>query len=276
MSINIKKILIYSIASIFLSQVFPVGASPRQPKPKSFFQWCQQKKNLPAATRRTIDALLNQASTTKCSVADSKLRNLTTLNLNYYNGQFDRHPVSDLKPLASLTNLTELSLFNNNITDLKPLAGLHNLTKLELEQNEVKDIQPLSELNNLTFLMLSNNKISDLTPLSGLSNLQKLYLDFNKVSKIEHLSSLSNLKELYLNFNEISDVSPLSNLSNLQYIYLQGNQINDVKPLSSFDELKGLYLSGNTFNKVACPLKPNEYHDVADDPESMSVAGYVI
>ena len=50
--------------------------------------------------------------------------------------------ISDLSPLAGLTNLTELSLYYNNISDLSPLAGLTNLTSLELNAT-IYRISPL-------------------------------------------------------------------------------------------------------------------------------------
>ncbi len=46
------------------------------------------------------------------------------------------------------------------ITDLSPLAGLTNLKDLGLEDNEITDISPLKGLTNLTGLFLDGNKIA--------------------------------------------------------------------------------------------------------------------
>ena len=50
--------------------------------------------------------------------------------------------ISDLAPLAGLTNLKYLYLHNNNkITDLSPLKGLVNLKELYLHGNPIPDDQ---------------------------------------------------------------------------------------------------------------------------------------
>ena len=43
-------------------------------------------------------------------------------------------------------------LNNNNISDLTPLAGLTNLTTLHLGENNISDLTPLAGLTNLTFI----------------------------------------------------------------------------------------------------------------------------
>ena len=118
--------------------------------------------------------------------------------------------ISDITPLAGLTNLTGLVLFGHNISDLTPLAGLTNLTSLRLTMNNISDLTPLAGLTNLIWLHLDANNISDITPLAGLTNLR--VLDLNsiiggnpKISDITPLVGLTNLTELYLNDNNISD-----------------------------------------------------------------------
>ena len=49
--------------------------------------------------------------------------------------QLDGNQISDVSPLASLTNLTDLDLGNNQISDVSPLASLTNLTDLGLYDN---------------------------------------------------------------------------------------------------------------------------------------------
>ena len=45
--------------------------------------------------------------------------------------------INDIKPLQSLTNLSELLLDNNSISDIKPLKSLSKLTKLYLRGNPI-------------------------------------------------------------------------------------------------------------------------------------------
>jgi internalin A len=107
----IRKVLILISRSTFLLQTSLAIAMPLSPaKAKSFMQWCQQKNTLPIATSRTIDLLLQKAGTKNCPGADSKLRSLTELDL-------DRNQILDIKPLASLSKLTNLWLYSNQISE---------------------------------------------------------------------------------------------------------------------------------------------------------------
>ena len=94
------------LAHPFLSSV--ASANPQQPKLKSFEAWCRQRKSVSIATRKTIEVLLKKADTKNCRLANRKLKTLTTVDLSNSN-------ISDLKPLAGLTNLTSLYLINNQI-----------------------------------------------------------------------------------------------------------------------------------------------------------------
>ncbi|MFN7383987.1 MAG: leucine-rich repeat domain-containing protein [Dolichospermum sp.] len=85
--------------------------------PKTFTEWCQQKASLPQETRRTVEALLNVAETQNCSQANQTLTKLTSLSL--WGNQ-----ISDIQPLSNLTKLTEVDLTKNPLTSkqcpLKP------------------------------------------------------------------------------------------------------------------------------------------------------------
>ena len=102
-----KKLLFLSIGLTLLAQA--TLASTASAHSKSFAQWCQQKSSVPAATRHTIDVLLKQAGNNNCQAADSKLRSLPGLDLN-------SNKISDVKPLAGLSNLKYLHLQSNPIS----------------------------------------------------------------------------------------------------------------------------------------------------------------
>ena len=73
--------------------------------------------------------------------------------------------ISDLTPLAGLTQLTVLDLNRNAISDISALSGLTNLVVLRLGGNVITDISALSRLMNLVVLWLWDNNIADLSPL---------------------------------------------------------------------------------------------------------------
>ena len=72
--------------------------------------------------------------------------------------------------LGSLSNLTELDLYDNNLSGEIPaeLGSLSNLTRLELGNNELSGEIPaeLGSLSNLVSLRLSNNELSGCVPSS--------------------------------------------------------------------------------------------------------------
>jgi internalin A len=254
-------------------QLFGCNSKPvQQEKPKNFLQWCQEKESSPADIKGTIDFLLNKAGSKNCQVANTKLTNLTQLEVwsdtrffsedNAFNIKLlssftklkkldaKQTRASDITPLHNLINLEELNLFySNNIVDLKPLSGLVNLQKLYLHTGDgdgkLRDISPLTNLINLKELTLSGNKISDLSPLSNLSKLTYLTLNSNKISAVKPLSDLIDLQHLTLGDNEISDVKPLINLSNLRMLALDSTKIVDVEPLSRLSKLVHLNLNYN-------------------------------
>jgi internalin A len=184
--------------SLLLFQVLRVAAvSAQQSEPKSFAQWCQHRASVPAATRRTIDVLLQEAGTKNCALADRQLRSLTELDLSI-------NQIVDVLPLAVLTNLTKLDLNSNQIVDVKPLAGLTNLTFLSLHSNQIVDLKPLAGLTNLTALYLFSNQVVDVQPLAGLTNLTILGLISNRVVDVQPLAGLTNLTAVYLKNNPIA------------------------------------------------------------------------
>ncbi|MEG3959645.1 leucine-rich repeat domain-containing protein, partial [Microcoleus sp. herbarium2] len=105
------------------------------------------------------------------------LTNLTTLDL--YNNQ-----ITDISFLGSLTHLTELDLYNNQITDISFLGLLTNLTELDLFDNQITDISFLGSLTNLIILNLGCNQITDISALRKLTHLKKLELFDNQITAL--------------------------------------------------------------------------------------------
>ena len=108
----------------------------------------------------------------------------------------DSNQISNISPLATLTNLTDLRLWRNKISDISPVQGLTNLTFLGLGGNQISDISPLTGLTNLTALYLWDNQISDVSPLvdnAGLGPGDMVWLGTNPLSAQsinEHIPAL--------------------------------------------------------------------------------------
>lgn len=203
----------------------------------SFKEWCQKQSSLSAEARKTVEELLKEAGTSNCELA-----------------------------AENLLSRTELSLPEAPITDLRPLAGLTNLKGLYLNLNEITDLSPIARLTNLEKLGISGNPIADVTPLAGLTNLTELYLHGNEITDVSPLAGLIKLKDLRLNHNKITDVTPLARLTNLWVLYLSENQITDISPLAGLTNLRLLNLTGNPITEQTCPVFPPTVCDFEKSP----------
>ena len=131
--------------------------------------------------------------------------------------------ISDITGLEFASNLEELHLSKNPITDLRPLANLTTLESLHLwnvsPNTPHLDLHPLASLINLEELSLENNRISDISPLENLKKLQRLHLMHNHIADVSSLAELTELQTLWIKRNPITDFTPLAglNLTDLKY-----------------------------------------------------------
>jgi hypothetical protein len=186
-----KKFFTILLLTLLLQISSISEVSAQKSSNKTFARWCQQKDSLTVATKHTIDVMLSKAFTRDCQAAERYLDKLTHL-------QIVSAQISDITPIASLSNLTSLALISNQISDITLIASLNKLTILSLISNQISDIRPIASLNNLTSLALAENQIVDIRPLSSLKRLTFLNLDSNQVRDFRPLTSLNNLTRLYL------------------------------------------------------------------------------
>ncbi|HEY5563667.1 MAG TPA: leucine-rich repeat domain-containing protein [Clostridiaceae bacterium] len=184
--------------------------------------------------------------------------------------------ISSLEDIGLFTNLTKLTIQDNQISDLTPLKGLDSITYLNFDGNNIKDISCLAEMKNLQNLSLGGNAIKDFTPLKALDevkfielnysaitsldflkdniNLQVLQLNSNGISSIQPMSSMKKLTTLWINQNKLIDIDSLKDLNYLQNVDLSNNLIEDISALSTLSSIKNLWLSGNKISDIS-PLK---------------------
>ncbi|KAI4453925.1 colossin-b-related [Holotrichia oblita] len=187
-----------------------------------------------------------------CSRDDTSDAKSITINGDEYSIELAKLDLSekyltnpDIDSLKYMVNLTELSLFNNQISDISVLQNLTSLESLDLSFNPISDIKALQGLTNLRTLNLRCTRISDISILINLWCLESLDLSFNRISEISALRDSFNLKSLNLNLNEVSDISPLLDLRDLKNLYLGGNQITDISALQGLENLTNLFIQGN-------------------------------
>jgi len=181
--------------------------------------------------------------------------------------------LTDLSPLASLSQLTDLNLDRcKRIADISPLVKLKGLKQLNLHGCEsLQDLTPLTRLSSLRVLYLppttTNEKlaqvlshlpqleklmlthcplITDLSPLAGMVNLNDLEgTYFPDLVDITPLAGLTRLRVLDLRNSGVKDLKPLANLTNLERLYLTNSRhVNDISPLQNLTNLSILSLDG--------------------------------
>ena len=180
--------------------------------------------------------------------------NLTYLDLGNSPNSETSNRISDISPLANLTELTRLDLDFNDVSNVSALANLTKLTSLDLDFNDISNVSTLANLTRLTGLYLWGNQISDISPLANLTELTRLDLASNQVFDISPLANLIKLIDLYLWGNQISDISPLANLTKLALLSLNDNQVSDIAPLvanTGVDIGDHVRLQGNPLNEAA-------------------------
>lgn len=112
--------------------------------------------------------------------------------------------ISFLTNNSNYENVYELYLDNNNITDISPIAYLSNLDYLSLESNLIEEIPDLTNLEALTILNLNYNNIQMVDDTNLPSSLISLEVKGNLLTEF----SRSTTHEYYVDLSEnyISEV----------------------------------------------------------------------
>ena len=166
------------------------------------------------------------------------LSNLKHLALVPVGAWTDSREMSDLSPLAGLP-LAELRIEWGRVSDLSPLARMTNLTALHLPGNRIEDITPLAGLSGLVELGLADNRIEALPPLDGLTGLENLSLGGNPLSADALLKFApgSRFRKLGLYHVGHADLSPVAAFMErlgprAWNLDLSGNPFTDLGPLA--------------------------------------------
>lgn len=183
--------------------------------------------------------------------------------VNDCDSHFLSAPLTNLEPLARLSNLEVLVLTSCYIINISPLRVLVNLKELNIKSNSIEDINPLKNLINLKKINIGYNEIKDISSLQGLVNLLKLNLNGNKIENTIYLTKLINLCELELVGTGITNITGFESLINLFKLDLMHNNISCIKSLESLDNLKALRINGNNLQNQE-QLKLFKYNKEGD------------
>ena len=167
--------------------------------------------------------------------------------------------------IGYMTNLTNLSISNNNqITGEIPIeiGNLTKLTRLQISNNNQLTGEIPSEIGNLTnleyMLIASNNLMSGKIPseIGNLTNLSDLFLSNSPFTGEipSEIGNLTNLKNLSLKGNQLTGSIPsnIGNLTQLTLLWLQENQLTGSIPsnIGNLTQLTTLELDKNQLSGV--------------------------
>ena len=159
--------------------------------------------------------------------------------------------ISDLSPIAGLINLRVLNAHDNALSDISPVRSLTNLYALVFDRSQVSDISPVRGLTNLVHLEFDQSPVSDISPIRGLINLRQLEIQETLVSDLSPIAGLTNLETVYCWDANISDLSPIAGLVNLRRLWCQNNHVSDLSPIAGLTNLEDLHFTGNEVTDIA-------------------------
>lgn len=170
--------------------------------------------------------------------------------------------VEDYSPLANLTGLRELQIFDSRPRDLSFLSGMERLEHLYLEVTGggPVSLKPLAGCQSLKWLRLGNRgAITYLEGLEGLVGLEELSLAWTAVTDLSPLAGCTSLKTLDISRTGVTDLSPLRACRDLERLDLGDTQVTDLSPLAGCTCLKVLYLGSADVEDFTplqdCPLE---------------------
>ena len=171
------------------------------------------------------------------------LTQLTFLSLS-------NNQLTDIGDISTLTQLADLRLYDNQLTDIGDISTLTQLTILSLYSNQLTDIGDISTLTQLADLRLYDNQLTDIGDISTLTQLTILSLYSNQLTDIGDISTLTQLADLRLYDNQLTDIGDISTLNQLTVLRLNNNQLTDIGDISTLTQLAVLYLSDNQLTDI--------------------------
>lgn len=168
--------------------------------------------------------------------------------------------ITDITGIENFTNLTTLSIKNQNIATVD-LTALINLISIRIENSALTSLN-LSGLNKLTIVNCSQNALTELD-LSHDNIINNLRVESNNLTLLD-LSGCRNLKTLFCTENQLVSLD-FSQVPTLENLFANGN-------LLQYINLK----NGNTyFGAMAFEENPNLAFVCIDEYESGVLKTYL-
>ncbi|GAA6103915.1 leucine-rich repeat-containing protein 23 [Tachysurus ichikawai] len=214
-----------------------LGDSEEKPEEDYSEETASKQKVEPCSLTQDV---IGQKLSLLCRTGDGLSHAFVRLDLQNRN-------LADIVVLSSFVHLRFLDISSNYLTDLSPLASLTELLWIKADNNQIQSVrgQPFSQLPYLQWLSLKSNCLSDTEGLAG-SALESLNLTGNTIQKVSGLdyNKLTNLVSLELRGNHLETTDGIY-LPNLRCLYLAQNRIKRLEGLDKLEHLTILHLRDN-------------------------------
>lgn len=137
-------------------------------------------------------------------------------------------PIEDISALGALTGLRRLDLRQTRVTDVRPLAQLGTLSDLSITDGPLADLSPLAGLR-LDRLFVYRTNVTDLSPLAGMPALQVLGVAGCPVRDLSVVTTMPALHHVNLRGTPIADLGGLRDL--VPQVTFEGTADSGRKPL---------------------------------------------
>lgn len=174
----------------------------------------------------------------------AELSDLRSLNCSGTN-------VSDINPIRNLNKIKELDISNTKITDISNLKYANVVQIFKADNNDINDISVVAFFKDLNNLSLQNTDVYDIKSLENCVNIRTLNLSSTQVNDLSSLKDLLTLHDLDISNTFVNDLSPLQGLVNLNFLNIEGTQVTDLSPLSNLDRLNVINLSNTKVESLA-------------------------
>lgn len=181
-------------------------------------------------------------------LTESRLGQLRSLNCSG-NGLADLD-IKSLEGLEHLTNAQALFLARGSVTDLGPLAGLSELRDVHLEGNQVSDLSPLAGLDKLWLLDLADNPLEDLAPILAMPALSTLDISGTKVDASQ-VVTMPTLRNLTIGGLPSTDYGFLAGMDKLGSLTIVDDRITSLKGIPMPPMVKVIYLAAPAVTSLA-------------------------
>jgi len=173
---------------------------------------------------------------------------------NLHHVSLGGNKLSNLRPLAALTDLLTLDVSNNCLVqalDFGEGVTSNNLSRAILANNQICSLAALAPHVHLHTLIISDNQIHTLEPLRGLPQLRYVDASCNEIETVDGMCG-QPLQELHLSNNRIKTLSGgIGTLTDLEVLTLNNNKLKSIEPLHQCVRLTAVEVENNLLEMEA-------------------------